>query len=176
MSNAITFARPYARAAFATAQAAQRLPQWSAALVFAAQVAAEPRIQALLGDPRLGAGDKIALLAEPDAQDPRFAAFLELLAENGRLSLLPEIAALYERQRAEAENTVRARVTSATELDAAALDSLKAGLRKRFGREVELTAEVDAALIGGAVIDTGDVVIDGSLRGRLARLESSLAH
>ncbi|KLB15691.1 F0F1 ATP synthase subunit delta, partial [Xanthomonas hortorum] len=56
------------------------------------------------------------------------------------------------------------------------LDTIAAALKKRFGREVDITTAVDASLIGGAVIDTGDVVIDGSLKGKLARLQSSLAH
>ena len=49
-------------------------------------------------------------------------------------------------------------------------------LKKRFGREVAVQTAVDAGLIGGAVIDAGDVVIDGSLRSKLARLNASLAH
>ena len=78
--------------------------------------------------------------------------------------------------RAEAERLVKATVTSAQALDAGELDKIRAALRKRFGREVELSTAVDASLIGGAVIDAGDVVIDGSVRGKLARLEASLAH
>ena len=70
---------------------------------------------------------------------------------------------------------VKAKLTSATALPAAELDTIKAALRKRFGREVELETAVDEALIGGAVIAAGDVVIDGSLRGKLARLQGALA-
>ena len=53
--------------------------------------------------------------------------------------------------------------------------AIRAALRKRFGREVELETAVEASLIGGAVIDAGDVVIDGSLRGKLERLQAVLA-
>ena len=67
-------------------------------------------------------------------------------------------------------------MTSATALPEAELDGIRAALRKRFGREVEIEAAVDEDLIGGAVIAAGDVVIDGSLRGKLARLQSALAH
>ena len=55
------------------------------------------------------------------------------------------------------------------------LAGIKAALKKRFGREVEIETAVDASLIGGAVIDAGDVVIDGSLKGKLGRLQSALA-
>ena len=93
-----------------------------------------------------------------------------------KLVLLPEIAGLYEDLRAEAEHGVKAKVTSATELPAGELDTIRAARKKRFGREVEIESAVDAALIGGAVIDAGDVVIDGSLRGKLSRLQAALAN
>src|SRR3546814_15010208 len=76
--------------------------------------------------------------------------------------------------RADAERVVKARVTSATDLPAGELDAIKAALSKRFGREVEIESAVDASLIGGAVIDAGDVVIDGSLKGKLERLRAEL--
>ena len=77
--------------------------------------------------------------------------------------------------RADAERVVKAKVTAASELPAAELDAIKAALVKRFGREVEIETAIDATLIGGAVIDAGEVVIDGSLKGKLARLQTSLA-
>ncbi|MFN3841864.1 MAG: F0F1 ATP synthase subunit delta [Rehaibacterium terrae] len=176
MSHAITLARPYARAAFALARDHGGLPAWSQALGFAAQAVSDARVAALLGHPKLAHEALVDLISPPGEVDPVFRRFLATLAENRRLPLLPEIAALYEQLRAEAERVVKARVTSATALDAAALDKLKASLKRRFGREVELTTAVDPALIGGAVIDAGEVVIDGSLRTKLARLQSTLAH
>ncbi|MGD6091758.1 F0F1 ATP synthase subunit delta, partial [Xanthomonas citri pv. citri] len=100
---------------------------------------------------------------------------LTLLADNRRLALLPEIAGLFEELRAEADRVVKAKVTSASDLPAAELESIKAALVKRFGRQVEIETAVDASLIGGAVIDAGEVVIDGSLKGKLARLQTALA-
>ena len=175
MSQTLTLARPYARAAFSVARDENALPAWSQALAFAAHVSADPRVATLLGDPRLADADAVALLAPSDAGEG-FGRFLSMLAANRRLALLPDIAGLYEALRAEAERVVKARVTSASELPAGELDSLKAALRKRFGREVEVETAVDASLIGGAVIDAGDVVIDGSLKGKLERLQSALAH
>jgi len=175
MSQALTLARPYARAAYAIAREAGAAAQWSDALGFAARVAADPRVQSLLGHPHLGRADAVALLS-PDGASESFGNFLALLADNRRLSLLPEIAGLYEELRAEAERIVKAKVTSAAALPAAELDALKAALKRRFGRDVEVETAVDESLIGGAVIDAGDVVIDGSLRSKLARLQSALAH
>ena len=175
MSQALTLARPYARAAFMLARDAGAFAAWSQALGFAARVAADPQASALLGHPALLRAQAVSLLA-PDDAAPVFADYLALLADNRRLGLLPEIAGLFEEQRAEAERIVKARVTSATALPEAELDGIRAALRKRFGREVEIEAAVDEDLIGGAVIAAGDVVIDGSLRGKLARLQSALAH
>jgi len=176
MSSTLTLARPYARAAFALAREHDELSQWSLRLDFSARIAADPRVQALLGHPKLEAGEAVALLLPPGADDPVFSRFLAVLTESGRLQLLPEIAALYAQQRAEAERIVKAKITSATELTPAERARLHIALRKRFGREVEIVTRVDPELIGGAIIDAGDVVIDGSLRNKLARLELALAH
>jgi F-type H+-transporting ATPase subunit delta len=92
------------------------------------------------------------------------------------LPLLPELAGLFDELRFDAERVVKARVTSAVALPASELETIKAALTKRFGRAVEIETAVDASLIGGAVIDAGDVVIDGSLKGKLARLETALSH
>jgi F-type H+-transporting ATPase subunit delta len=175
MSQALTLARPYARAAFAIARQDQALADWSQALGFSARVAVDPGAAALLGHPGLADGDAVALLAPPEA-GAKFADFLALLADNRRLALLPEIAGLYEQLRADAERIVKATVTSATALPAGELETLLAALRQRFGREVEIETAVDESLIGGAVIDTGDMVIDGSLRGKLSRLQSALTN
>ena len=175
MSQALTLARPYARAAFAIAREAGAAAQWSDTFGFAARVAADPRVQSLLGHPQLGRGDAVMLLS-PEGASEAFGNFLSVLADNRRLALLPEIAGLFEELRAEAERIVKARVTSAATLPASELDSIRAALKRRFGRDVEIETAVDESLIGGAVIDAGDVVIDGSLKSKLARLQSALAH
>lgn len=172
--QALTVARPYARAAFAVAREEGNLAAWSQALGFAAHVAADPRVAALLPNPQLAGSDAVSLLAPENASET-VSRFLSMLAEANRLQALPEIAALYEELRAEAEQVVKARVTSATALPAAELEDIKAALKKRFGRDVELDIAVDESLIGGAIIDAGDVVIDGSLKGKLARLQTALA-
>ena len=176
MSQAITLARPYARAAFQLAQAEGKLPAWSNLLGFAAQVAAHPDVQALVGHPKVDDKALVALVQPPGEVDPAFQRFLAELAGNGRLALLPEIAGLYDQLRAEAEKVVKATVTSAVPLDADAIARITASLRKRFGREVALQTAVDPSLIGGAVVDAGDIVIDGSIRTKLARLGAALAN
>ena len=175
MSQALTLARPYARAAFSLARDAGALPAWSDALAFAARMAADPQVAALLGNPKLTQADVATLLAPQEANET-FGNFLGLLFENRRLPLLPEIAGLYDELRFEAERLVKAKVTSAVALPAAELETIKAALKKRFGRDVEVETAVDDSLIGGAVIAAGDVVIDGSIRGKLHRLDAALTH
>ena len=175
MSQALTVARPYARAAFATARDEGNLAAWSQALGFAAHAAADPRVAALLPNPQLLPADAVSLLS-PEGASEAFTRFLGILADARRLPQLPEIAGLFEQLRADAENVVKATVTAASALSGDELEKIKAALRKRFGRDVEVTTAVDASLIGGAVIDAGNVVIDGSLKGKLSRLQTALAN
>ena len=176
MSQTLTLARPYARAVFSLAREQSRLAQWSTLLGFAARAVSEPSVQSVLGDPRLDAQSLVQVLVPPGEVDPLFTQFLSVLAENRRLAVLPEIAELFDLLRAEDEHIVKATITSANPLEAGEIANLRAALVKRFGREVEVTTAVDAGLIGGAVIDAGDVVIDGSLRTKLARLGAALAN
>ncbi len=174
MSQTLTLARPYARAAYQAARDTGSTGDWSQALAFAARVAADPKVNDLLGDPRLTRADAVKLLS-PEHASEAVRNFLGLLAQNGRLKLLPEIAGLFEQFRAEAEKIVRAKITSAAPMTQAEVDTLVSALKRRFGREVEVESSIDESLIGGAVIDTGELVIDGSLKGKLSRLESALA-
>jgi F-type H+-transporting ATPase subunit delta len=175
MSETLTLARPYARAAFDSARAGNALAAWSSSLIFSAQAVADARVGALVGNPRLSNDELVGLLLPPaDAAGSAFARFLSLLADNRRLALLPDIAALFEDYKREAERVLKVTLRSATEIPAPQADAIKVALAKRFGRDIELEQHIDPSVIGGAVIDAGDVVIDGSVRGRLARLESAL--
>ena len=176
MSQALTLARPYARAVFKMAREQQRLPQWSKLLGWSAHAVSEPAVQSLLGNPAVTPASLVELVVPPGDVDPLFQQFLSVLADNRRLAVLPEIAGLFDALRAEDEKIVRATITPATPLAEDEVAKLRASLVKRFGREVQVTTAVDAALIGGAVIDAGDVVIDGSLRSKLERLGAALAN
>ena len=106
--------------------------------------------------------------------DKDAANFIRLLSENHRLVLLPEIAALYESLRAQAENRVEAEVVSASAVSAAQLKDIAVALKKRLGRDIDLSTRIDPALIGGIVIRAGDLVIDGSVQGKLRALANHL--
>ena len=177
MSQPLTLARPYARAAFELASSGNALGEWATKLAFAAQAAADPQVRALFGNPRVGPAELASLfLADGEPVDSTFASFMSLLADNQRLQALPEITALFEQRKREAEKVLQVRVRTAAPIDANETQKLKDALKRRFGRDIELEQTVDPAVLGGAVIDAGEVVIDGSVRGRLHQLEAALTH
>jgi F-type H+-transporting ATPase subunit delta len=172
----LTLARPYARAAFELAQEQRALGDWAGKLAFSAQVAVDARVASLIGDPRIAPAQLASLfLPEGEPADSPFARFIGTLAENHRVHALPEIAALFEQLKREAEHVLKVNVRSAAPIDAGEVARLRDALKRRFNREIELEQTLDPSVMGGAVIDAGEMVIDGSVRGRLARLESALA-
>jgi F-type H+-transporting ATPase subunit delta len=177
MAEAATIARPYAKAAFQAARDAKVLPAWSQALSSGAGLTENAGIADLITNPRLSRDEVVSLFAGlgGEAIDGHWQNFVRLLATNKRLGVLPEIAAEYERLRAQYENELDVEVTSAVPLDDAAQSKLAHALHARFKREVRMTLAVDPGLLGGAVIRAGDLVIDGSVQGRLARMAASLA-
>jgi F-type H+-transporting ATPase subunit delta len=178
MSSAATLARPYARAAFMVARDGQSFADWSRWLNFSAQVALDPRVAYLIGHPKVTQAARVKLFV-PDGQaqlGSPYGNFLALLAEHGRLVLLPEVLAQFEQLRAEAERTLKVRVRTAVDMDEAQLQRLQAALKARFKRDVAIEQQLDADLIGGAVIDAGDEVIDASLKGKLRRMGTVLTH
>ncbi len=132
--------------------------------------------QKLERSPGVSTAQLEALIADICAVDLEDSgrAFLRLLTENGRLDFLPEIATRFKELEAEDRNVAEVEVVSATDLDERQKERLAAALRTRLNREVRLSCAVDPALIGGAVVRSGDMLIDGSLRGKLERLETEL--
>jgi F-type H+-transporting ATPase subunit delta len=177
MAQPLTIARPYARAAYEIASAHGTQNEWAEKLAFAAEVAAEPRIVTLFGDPRLSPQALASLfLREGEPADSAFARFLGVLADNHRLRELPEIAALFEQMKRDAEHVLKVRVRSAVPLDDAEATRLVEALKRRFHSDIQIEHSVDPSVLGGAVIDAGEIVIDGSLKSRLAKLETALTN
>jgi F-type H+-transporting ATPase subunit delta len=176
-----TTARPYARAAFANAGAASQLGDWGAFLGRVALAVQDAQVGPLIGNPRVPVAElvdflvQLATTGKPDLeQATQQRNFLQLLADNRRLKLLPEIAAQFEVLRAEAEHIADVEVLSAQALTAEQSKKLQAVLERRLGRTVRLHAQVDSSLIGGAIVRHGDFVVDGSLRGRIERLGAAM--
>lgn len=175
-------ARPYARALFDVASEQGALDEWSAALAAAAKVIGNRAAAEYLRDPAIDDGERLAFLESVLCDVPEAAALasaqgralLMLLIENDRLEVLSEISEAFDQLKAEAENRIKVKLVSACPVDAEIADRIAAKLERRLGRKVELECEVDSALIGGAIIQAEDKVIDGSVRSRLARLTESL--
>jgi F-type H+-transporting ATPase subunit delta len=176
MAEAATIARPYAKAAFTSARDMKALAAWSEALRFGSEFLAHSKVPDLLTDPKLDDDQLVAMFAGLGGNeiDAHWRNFIRLLAHNKRLHVLPEISGQFEMLRAGYENEVDVVVTSAVSLSEAHRAALTAALNQRFKRDVRMSTAVDPALLGGAVIRAGDLVIDGSISGRLRRLASEL--
>jgi F-type H+-transporting ATPase subunit delta len=176
MAQLTTLARPYAKAVFDAAKEQKAIDAWDQALAFAAQVAADQKVRELLASPGLPERTKAELFADcfeeplPDA----LRNFLLILSEQKRLILLPEVSALFRLYRADLERTVSLQVNTALELTEEQQKKLVEALTRKLERKVDLETSVDPSLIGGAVIRSGDMVIDASVRGKLAKMAKAL--
>jgi F-type H+-transporting ATPase subunit delta len=178
MAENTTIARPYAQAIFALAQEQGDLKGWSEMLQFAAAVASDEEMVAVIDSPRFDNTQIADMFIEVcgDKLNDAGKNMIRVLADNDRLIVLPEVAELFEAERAAVEGTVVAEVTSATALNDAQKQSIADGLKKRLGREVTLECNIDESLLGGAIIRAGDMVIDGSVVGKLEKLATALTH
>ena len=177
MAELATLARPYANAAFGLAQERGQLERWARLLRLLADALDVPALQALVETPSKSDAAKAhefaALLG--DELDASGRGFLDVLAANKRLALLPEIQRQFGALKAAAEKTLDVEITAATGLSEAELQQFASALERRFQQQVDVKAKIDAALLGGAVIRAGDTVFDGSVRGKLDKLAESLA-
>jgi len=171
-----TIARPYAAAVFARAKETGQVQAWSDALALLAAIGTNPEMVRQVGNPNVPRETvrDIVLQVAGDALLPEAANLVRLLAENDRLAALPELASLYESLRTAEEGVRSVLVRSAYALTKAEQHALANALAKRLGGSVDLTVEQDKSLIGGVEIRVGDLVIDGSVRGKLDRLATQL--
>ena len=176
MAELSTLARPYARAAFEYARDKGSLSDWSAQLHTAAAVAQDEVVAVLLGSPSSTTEQMAATMVEicGDSLEDDGRNFIRVLASNKRLPLLPEISGLFDQYKANQEKTVDVDVISAFELSGDTEQSLAEVLSKKLEREVRVDTSVDQSLIGGVLIRAGDLVIDGSVRGRLNKLAEAM--
>lgn len=176
MAELSTLARPYAKAAFEYADSCKALDQWFKQLVTAAAVANTENIKKVLTSPSLTSEQQAQAFIDVCGEELNGKAqnFIRVLAENKRLSLLPEISALFGVFKANREKSVDVSIATAFELDAGLQDQLAKALSTKLEREVKVQATVDKTLLGGVIIRAADMVIDGSVRGRLAKLGEAM--
>ncbi|MCD6680828.1 MAG: F0F1 ATP synthase subunit delta [Burkholderiaceae bacterium] len=175
MAESLTIARPYAEAAFDLAREAGALPSWSDALHRLATVVETESARELIGNPMLSGEQVARLVADASGQlSAEQGNFVQVLAENERLAVLPEIASLFERLRNDFEGVLDAQIRSAYPLVQTQIDDIVATLAQKYGKQIKPSVTVDASLIGGVAVKIGDEVIDASVRGKLAQMASAM--
>ena len=175
MSEMITVARPYAKAAFEFAVESGSMDSWHEMLVFAAEVAKNPEMKAFLSGS--SSAEKMAEVFNQvcgEQLNDKGQNLVKVMAENGRLPVLPAVVDLFAEMHAEYSKEISVDITSAVELVAEQVDKLSAALEKRLERKVNLNCSVDENVVGGLVIKAGDIVIDSTVRGKLDRLSDTL--
>jgi F-type H+-transporting ATPase subunit delta len=177
MSELTTAARPYARAVFEMAKETNTLADWSSSLSFMGAVATNEQVVTLLETPKMAkqAGAEAFIQLCDGKLNEKAKNLVKTLAENNRIKLFPDISLLFEILKDEAEGSIEVMVKTAKKLTKAEEKSIATALKKRLGREVKLKVSVDKALLGGAIIQAGDLVIDGSIQGRLKKMTTAMA-
>jgi F-type H+-transporting ATPase subunit delta len=176
MAELTTIARPYAEAAFALAREGNALPEWSQMLRLASDVVVDPRVASALDNPALDAGAKESLLLSicGDKLNAEGRSFVRVLIEAERVSVLPQIQAMFEALKDSADGLAKARIGTAFPFAGNELAELTAALEKHFCKKIEATVEVRPELIGGARVTVGDSVIDGSVQEQLRAMAAQL--
>jgi F-type H+-transporting ATPase subunit delta len=176
MAEVTTIARPYALAAFKQAMEEGNLGKWSEMIETLALIVSDPLMKGLIANPMVKRDQLADLIVDVGGQSLSETGknFVRVLAEKGRLKLVPEVRTIFEEERADFEGRSRVEVTSAFELDEDQKNKISSAMSKRLGTQVDVSVTVDNALIGGVVIRAGDLVIDASLRGRMSRLANVL--
>jgi F-type H+-transporting ATPase subunit delta len=180
MSDLKTIAQPYAKAAFDFALANKSLDQWAYMLMAAADVAHQPVILQEIkeidfkGAKNAEAFTLMFLDICEGLLDEHGQNFVRVMAENSRLSVLPDVLNLFMEMKADFERTIEATVLSVEPLTEEQKVNLVKALEKRLSRSVELDCQIDESLVGGMLIKAGELVIDGTLKSSINRLASSL--
>ena len=176
MAEFLTLARPYAKAAFAYASEQNAIDNWSAALQLLSATVQDGAFSAYLNRPELTPAEQVSVFAKVlgEQQSTAVSNFLTLLADNGRLALLPEIEAEFEQLKSQNNNTVDVVIESAFPLTSVQEQLLTHALEKKFEAAVNVSVEVKPELIAGVVIRAGDQVIDDSALNKLEKMRTRL--
>lgn len=175
MSELITVARPYAKAAFDYAVEHNAIDHWQQMLIFASEVVQNPQIASLLSGALAPEKlSEVVITVCGEQLDKAGQNLIRIMAENHRLPALPDVADLFQQLRTAHEAVAEVEVISARKLKKTQLKQISTAMEKRLSQQVKLTCSIDKSVLGGVIIRTGDEVIDGSIRGRLDRLADLL--
>ncbi len=175
MAELATVARPYAEALFRVAKAGN-MAVWSGLVSEMAQVGAHPDVRALVSNPNISDRqivDTLLLLLRSDVSKEA-KNLIEVLVENNRVSLLPEIGVQFHALKNADQGAADAQIYSAFEISDAQVAALVSALGNKFGRKLNPTIIIDPALIGGVRVVVGDEVFDTSVRAKLDQMHAAL--
>lgn len=179
MSSELTISRPYAKALFELAQEQSQIAPWFERLQLLADLQENEDVSSVLASPSIEQSEKadllIALYAKLE-QDQHCINLIKLLAENDRLNLFSSIFETYSELKFEFESSIEAEVITAVEVSKDYLKRIQTSLSKRLGKTVSIKQTIDTEILGGAIIKAGDLVIDGSIKGKLSKLTNTLIH
>ena len=175
MSEVTTIARPYAKAAFEFAVEQKAVDSWLSMLLFAAEVSKDDTVQQVIHSSM--APEQLAQLFNQicgEQLNEQGQNLIRVMAENGRLSVLPAVVAEFSAWKAELDKELEAQITSAAALSEAEKAKIQKSLEARYQRTVRLNCQLDPSLMAGLVIKIGDDIIDASVRSKLNRLAEAL--
>lgn len=175
MAELTTIARPYAKAAFDFAIEQNAVDSWAEMLNFVSLVSENDTIHPLLTG--VLSSSKLAELFVGvcgEQLNEHGQNLVRVMAENGRLEVLPAVYQLFVEFRNEWAKEIEANVVSAIALSSEQIQEISVSLEKRLARKVKLNCSIDTTLIAGVIIHAGDLVIDGSVRGKISRLSDKL--
>jgi F-type H+-transporting ATPase subunit delta len=176
MAELSTLARPYAKAAFQAAVDAGEVQAWSDMLSTASNVVLDETMDKVLSHPSFTGQQQAQTLIDVcgDKLNASGQNLVSVLAENKRLSLMPQILEQFEHLKAELEKAVDVEIISAFDVSDESKQKLTDALKAKLAKDVRVTTTVDSTLVGGAIIRAGDLVIDGTVRGKLVKLAEAM--
>lgn len=171
-----TCARPYAKAAFKLAKEIDQLDEWSQMLTLCASVSRREAVDRMLKDPSTN-GDMKArafiTLCE-GSLTVEVENYIQILTDKKRISLLPQIDALFEQMKAQDQSYQDVVVTSAFPLTESQEEKIVKKVEQRLGCSIRMHTKIDSDLVGGLIVKAGDMVIDSSVRARLSKLADAM--
>ena len=171
-----TCARPYAKAAFKLAKELDQLDGWSQMLTLCASVSRREAVDRMLKDPSTNGDMKARAFIElcEGSLTVEVENYIKILTNKKRISLLPQIDALFEQMKSKDQSYQDVVVTSAFPLTESQEEKIAKKVEQRLGRSVRMHTKIDSELVGGVIVKAGDLVIDGSVRARLSKLADAM--
>src|SRR3990167_8953410 len=173
--NLLSIVRPYAKAAFEYAAEKNTIAAWHEILQLAANVIKQAEVKQLFYDPSISEKELWEIFVKILAiKDKSISNFFRLLIDYHRLPVIPFILSEFIKHKENYDKALKVEIISALELTAAQQQKITKALEKRYQKNILLSHKIDQTLLGGAIIKSDDLVIDGSIFGRLSKLREYL--